>query len=151
MPRHNAAEAMPMPEPQEEQEKDIEELPSDLLKEMPPALPRGEEPTNDTKAALEDLRQISIQRDMEAAAQERKKILETRDAAATERMKRNMGASVLQELPPEDVVMEGQENWVPPAGGIKDNREYMPASPPPIPKDAKKPSLLKRIGKWFRG
>lgn len=144
MPRSNAAEAMPMPEPKPQEE--IEELPQDLLKEEEP-----EEPTNDTKEALEDLRKISIQRDMEAAAEERKKIMETRDAAATERMKRNMGASVLHELPPEDVVMEGQEDWTPPAGAIQDKREYMPATPPPIPKDAKKPSLLKRIGKWFRG
>ena len=149
MPRNSAAEAMPMPDPQEEKETEIEELPSDLLKEMPPATPELE-PTNDTKESLEELRKISIERDMEAAAEERKKIMETRDAAATERMKRNMGASVLQELPPEDVHMEGQENW-PSAGAVQDKREYLPASPPPIPKDAKKPSLMKRIGKWFRG
>ena len=148
MPRH--AEAMPMPEPQEEQE--MEDLSDEAKLIEPPPIPKpkeSEEATNDTKEALEDLRQISIQRDMEAAAEERRKIMETRDAAATERMKRNMGASVLQELPPEDVHMEG--DWTPPAGAVQDKREYMPASPPPIPKDAKKPSLLKRIGKWFRG
>jgi hypothetical protein len=148
MPRHSAAEAMPQ-QPQEEQE--IEDLSDEAKLIEPPPVPKDvEEATNDTKESLEVLRQISIERDMEAAAEERKKIMETRDAAATERMKRNMGASVLQELPPEDVHMEGQENW-PSAGAVQDKREYMPASPPPIPKDAKKPSLMKRIGKWFRG
>lgn len=160
MARSNAAEAW---QPQEDpKDDDIEQLPQDLLKAEPPPLPESEtqkalremreahdQPTEDTKEALATLKELADTRDAHLAAEERKKIMETRDAAATERMKRAMGASPLRELPPEDVVMEGE--WTPPAGTIQDKREYMPATPPPIPKDAKKPSLLKRIGKWFRG
>ena len=130
---------MPMPEPKPQEE--IEELPQDLLKEEEP-----EEPTNDTKEALEDLRKISIQRDMEAAAEERKKILETRDQASTERMHRAMGASVLHELPPEDVKLEDESSaWVNEAERAIGPRKK--AEPPPIPAAAKKPEAKKP---WYK-
>lgn len=134
MPRSNAAEAMPQPKHEEE----VEELSQDLLTEEPP-----EEPTNDTKEALENLRQISIQRDMEAAAEERKKIMETRDKASTERMHRAMGASVLQELPPEDVKLEG--SWADEGASTLRPRKKM--EPPPIPPAAKKAEAKKP---WYK-
>lgn len=138
MPRNNAAEAMPMPEPKPQEE--VEELPQDLLKEEEP-----EEPTNDTKEALEDLRKISIQRDMEAAAEERKKILETRDKASTERMHRALGASVLHELPPEDVKLDDESSWANEAERAIGPRKK--AEPPPIPAAAKKPEAKKP---WYK-
>ena len=140
MPRHSAAEAMPSSEPQKDQE--IEELPSDLLKEEPPPVPE----TEDTKEALQTLKELAETRDAHLAAEERKKILETRDKAATERMRRNMGASVLHELPPEDVKLDDESStWVNQAERTIGPRKRQ--EPPPIPAAAKKPEAKKP---WYK-
>jgi hypothetical protein len=102
MPRHNAAEAMPMPEPQEEKQPELEELPSDLLKEEPPPIPE----TQDMKEAREMLKELDETRDAALAAEERRKIMEARDKAATERMRRTMGAAPLHDLSDEAQLIE---------------------------------------------
>lgn len=154
MPRHSAAEAMPMPEPQDQEEKEIQEA-LRTLKEEPPPIPASA----DTKDALAELRKIAEDKKEEQeireairtmkeeppdfAAQERKMMLDARDKATSERMRRHMGASVLRELPPEDVVMEG--GWS--ADAARDLGPRKKAEPPPIPSAAKKPEAKKP---WYK-
>jgi hypothetical protein len=143
MPRHNAAEAMPAP--QEEKETEIEDLSDEAKLIEPPPIPE----TEDTKEALQTLKDLAETRDAHLAEEERKKILADRDKASTERMKRAMGASVLHELPPEHVIMEGEEpdeKWAAEAARNLGPRKRQ--EPPPIPADAmKKPEAKKP---WYK-
>lgn len=130
---------MPEPKPQEE----IEELPQDLLKEEPPEIP----PTKDMQEALQSLKELDETRDAARAAEERKRIIEARDKASTERMRRELGASVLQELPPEHVQLEGEEDWTAEAARNLGPRKV---EPPPIPEAAKKPAPPAKKSWWKR-
>lgn len=154
----NAAEAWPQ---REDPKDDIEELPQDLLKKEPPAIPESESqkalreaketrerPTSDTEEALKTLKELAETRDAHLAAEERKKIMETRHKVSSERMRREMGARMLHELPPEDVKLEGEESdekWA--AEAARNLGPRKKAEPPPIPAAAKKPEVKKP---WYK-
>ncbi len=149
MARSNAAEAW---QPQEDPKDGIEELPQDLLKEVPPPTPENK----DMKEALESLQELSETREDDAMRREReeasaaataeiRKTIAERDKAALERARRALGASVLRELPPEDVKIDAESSWANQAE--RDLGPRKKAEPPPIPAAAKKPEAKKP---WYK-
>ena len=148
MPRSNAAEAMPVPEPQEEIELDA----SDIEQAGPPPVPESK----DMKEALESLQELAETREDDAmraererasaaATEEIRKTIAERDKAAMERARRALGASVLHELPPEDVKVDDENSWANQAERAIGPRKRM--EPPPVPPAAKKPEAKKP---WYK-
>lgn len=142
----NAAEAMPNPQEESETQKAIRE-----------AKEASEMPSGETLEALDMVRELSeshedakMQREKEeasaAATAEIRKTIDERDKAAMERARRALGASVLHELPPEDVKFDLEDDSM-----LKQaERDLGPrkkAEPPPIPAAAKKPEAKKP---WYR-
>ena len=121
----NAAEAMPMPEPQDDETElkrsDLEEI-EDLTEEAKevPKKPEIEDLTHETEEAKDDARWNKMYKeiapDMTADAHEIDPADEARYKAAREAL-----------------------------DAVPDRREIMPPSPPPIPEAKKKPSIWKRL------
>lgn len=143
----NAAEAMPSPQEESESQKALRE-----------AKEASEMPSSDTQEALDMVRELSethedekMRREKEeasaAATAEIRKTIAERDKAATERARRALGASVLQELPPEDVKVDDESaTWVNEAEKALGPRKK--AEPPPIPADAMKKPAAKKP--WYK-
>ncbi|HTK59756.1 MAG TPA: hypothetical protein VL283_00980 [Candidatus Baltobacteraceae bacterium] len=145
MPRNSAAEAWPQPQ------DEIEDLSDEAKIIEPPPLPKSE-----TEKALEDVRELNethedakMDREREeasaAATAEIRKTIAERDKAAMERARRALGASVLQELPPEDVKIDAEDSWANEAERALGPRKK--AEPPPIPAAARKPEAKKP---WYK-
>jgi len=146
MARMNAAEAMPDPQEESESQKALRE-----------AKEASETPTSDTMEALDMVRELSashedakMQREKEeasaAATKEIRETIAARDKAAMERARRALGASVLQELPPEDVKFDLEDDSML-KQAEKDLGPRRKAEPPPIPSAAKKPEAKKP---WYK-
>jgi hypothetical protein len=150
MPRH--AEAMPMPEPQEEQETELKEADlqeiEDLTEEAneAPKKPEIEDLTHETEEAKDDARWNKMYKEIAPDMTEQAHEVDPKDEARWNKMYKEIAPDMTAEVHEVDPADEARYKAArAELDAIPDHREVMPQSPPPIPKAEKKPSIWKRL------